>query len=60
MNCYNCKQINENKQYCLWLNSKKNLPNIKICTECYVVHYFTKPYLFRKNHPEIVLDAQKL
>lgn len=54
MKCYNCKEIIKDKQYCLYINNKKIKPKISICTHCYMIHYFTKPYLFRKHHPEIL------
>ena len=54
MNCMNCTEIITNKHYkCLWVNQKKT--NIIICVECHMIRYFLKPWLFRKEHPNINL-----
>lgn len=52
MKCYECKEVINNKNYSLWSNNEKIILKTTLCTHCYVVHYFTKPYLFRKHHPE--------
>ena len=49
--CKSCKNIIDNKYYkCLWINSHKT--KLVICNECHMNFYITKPYLFKKDHPQ--------